>query len=641
MDTLETLKARLCSLGFKFEGSFAISPQGDRTLAISTFDMYDLLEDAGYESISTEPINSSKQVVSKFRNANMPIASNLNQNGTDKSIVEARPRKDAPKATRLNNSPFALLGASVRDDRRTIVALAEEKSLALDSDVCSKARSDLTTPRNRLAVEMAWLPGVSPNSAKVLVENIHQHLDMIRKATTAPALAKANLFAAAIDLLDPDLSVELWCEWIVEFAYTVENIEPQDILRHINEDRSVSGFPELRGVEQIEIELLDRQRYFTDTIKDALNRFSSDKLIGVVTRIVEVTTNLGKDHGAHLVHDLIDRYESDANNYLKPEFENIEKLAEAIRQASPKGEATIKPLVDKLIEVVTKWDMVAQPIQLSMKARGLDHDLSHKVANTIRSLGIYLFNEHDMIDTASRFTTVLQDIFAELPEFVEKLDEDLVTLGEIQENRNQQQKRGEEWAKTITYLAEIGLVFKDTLSISPSGIEWKGKRFTLESITWTRWGAVSRSVNGIPTGTDYTIAFGDNRSSAVIETRRSEVYNTFIDKLWRAVCSRILTEYLTSLKNGERLSIGGVVFDDIGVNLTRRKLFGSNETVYCEWTKVSYHSSGGSLFLNYTSDKKVFAQLPYISAPNAHILEAMIRLSFEKWKGRLSGFLDD
>ena len=268
-------------------------------------------------------------------------------------VLMWRQRRKVPKLIRqpmtsLKNSPFFLLGATTRDDRRRIIELVEEKSLTLDNDICTKARSDLTTPRNRLAVEMAWLPSVSPNSARVLVDNLHNHIDLVKKATTAPALAKANLLAAAIELLHPEMDVDQWCDWIVEFAYTVDMITPEDVLREINEDRSVSGFPEVKGTEQIEIELRERQRYYTDTIKTALNRFSSEKLVDVVTRVVETTTDIGEEHGSSLVHDLVERYETDANRYLQPEAENIKKLAEAILQVAHKGESSVKPLVRQI-----------------------------------------------------------------------------------------------------------------------------------------------------------------------------------------------------------------------------------------------------------------------------------------------------
>ena len=75
--------------------------------------------------------------------------------------------KTTPSATPFYTEPvmfqnaFQLLGATVRDDRRRIVELAEEKSLELDHEACQKARSDLTSPRTRLSVEMGWLPGAN------------------------------------------------------------------------------------------------------------------------------------------------------------------------------------------------------------------------------------------------------------------------------------------------------------------------------------------------------------------------------------------------------------------------------------------------------------------------------------------------
>ncbi|HDS1391584.1 TPA: hypothetical protein QEK39_001299 [Stenotrophomonas maltophilia] len=57
--------------------------------------------------------------------------------------------------TALHQSAFAVLGVTIRDNRRRIVELAEEKSLELDHDVCQKARSDLTNPRTRLNAEIA------------------------------------------------------------------------------------------------------------------------------------------------------------------------------------------------------------------------------------------------------------------------------------------------------------------------------------------------------------------------------------------------------------------------------------------------------------------------------------------------------
>jgi len=170
-------------------------------------------------------------------------------------------------------------------------------------------------------------------------------------------------------------------------------------------------------------------------------------------------------------------------------------------------------------------------------------------------------------------------------------------------------------------------------------VEWKGQRFPLESITSIRWGAVSNSINGIPTGTDYTIAFGDARSSAIVQTRRREVYDSTTDRLWKAVGIRLIEETLHLLRNGKTITFGGAVIDDKGVQLTKRGFF-SKENVYREWANVTYNSYNGSLFFVDKNDSKTNLELSYLTTWNAHLLEAIVRLSYKKGLGRLSGSLD-
>jgi hypothetical protein len=59
--------------------------------------------------------------------------------------------------TALHRNPFYVLGATTRDKASRLIELAEEKALLTDPDVCQKARSDLVSPRSRLAAEMSWL----------------------------------------------------------------------------------------------------------------------------------------------------------------------------------------------------------------------------------------------------------------------------------------------------------------------------------------------------------------------------------------------------------------------------------------------------------------------------------------------------
>lgn len=542
------------------------------------------------------------------------------------------PVKPEPRltTTALHQTPFAILGVTTRDDRRRIVELAEEKSLELDHGVCQKARSDLTNPRTRLSAEIAWLPGVSPRRASQLVEGLLHDALAVREESGLPTLAHLNLLAAAFEAVDSEHDAEDLASFIQEVAYLVDEIDPEDVLRDINEDRAVSGFPEVRALDQIEAELAERKRYYRSAIKDALDRLPPTTLVQVMTDTVEGVTLGGEDHAPELIDDLVDSYEVETQGFLQKEAENVHKLIKAARDSANSGEAAVKPYVDKLDAVARNWDKVAQPIQLSAKARGIDHEASRDLAYEIRSLAIDLFNTHDMLTQSQRLTGLLQELFAELPEVSERVEQDADALADIFHERKQAVARRDEWAREITYRAEIGVMFKDTLSISPDGISWKGQSFSLDSITRVRWGGVRHSVNGVPTGTTYTIAFGDKRSEAVVELKKEDIYSKFIDKLWRAVCVRLLGEMLEALKDGRDLYFGDALLHDDGITLVKHKFLGANERVRCTWGQVQIWNADGSFCIGSKDDKKTNVGISYIHVANTHILEQLIRMAFKK-----------
>lgn len=350
------------------------------------------------------------------------------------SPTTARPTLNS---TALHRTPFAILGVTTRDDRRRIVELAEEKSLELDHDVCQKARSDLTNPRTRLSAEIAWLPGVSPRKASQLVESLLQNPMGMRQESGLPTLAHLNLLAAAFEAVDEDYDADDLTSFIQDVAYLAEDLVPEDVLRDINEDRAVSGFPEVRALDQIETELAERMRYYRSAIKDALDRLPPTALIQVMTETVDGATSGGENHAPALIDELVDSYEVETQGFLQKETENVHKLIEAARDSMGAGEAAVKTYVDKLDAVARNWDKVAQPIQLSAKARGINHQASHDLAYEIRSLAINLFNKHDMLTQSRRLTGLLQELFSEVPELSERLGQDADTLAGIAQQRSE------------------------------------------------------------------------------------------------------------------------------------------------------------------------------------------------------------
>lgn len=565
----------------------------------------------------------------------------------EKSIPKEDPDQRAPVmpesraiVTALHKSPFAVLGATTRDDRRRIVHLAEDKSLELDHDVCQKARADLTNPRTRLSAEMAWLPGVSPRKASLLLEALLKDPMNIRRETSLPTLAHLNMLAAAFEAVDGEHDADDLAGFIQEIAYRADHLDTDEVLRDINEDRAVSGFPEVQTLDQVEAELAERKRYYRSAIRDALDRLPTTTLVQVMTRTVDAVTAGGDEHAPGLIDDLVDTYEVETQGFLQKEAENIHKLIKAVRDSASRGEVAVNPYVDKLCLVARNWDAVAQPIQLSTKARGIDHEASQTLAYEIRNVAIDLFNNHGMLAQSQQLTSLLQELFAEVPEVCERVEQDADALADIFRERKKAEKNRDKWAREITYQAQIGVLFKDTLGISPDGLLWKGKSFPLDSVTRVRWGGVRHSVNGVPTGTTYTIAFGDRRSEAILEITREDIYSTFIRKLWPAVCLRLLTEMLEALKAGRDQQFGEALLHDDGITLVRHKLFAANEKVRRSWFQVRVWSADGSFCIADRDDLKTNVVLSYIHVPNTHILEQAIGMAV-KTRGmrRLSDLL--
>lgn len=357
----------------------------------------------------------------------------------DPNVAEQKPTPRKPTGrmsiasvvTELDRSAFMVLGATIRDSRKRIVELAEEKALELPQDVCQKARSDLTNPRTRLGVEMAWLPGVSPRKASDLIGALHSDPASIRRESGLPVLAQLNLESAAFESMGEVRDPSDLARFIAEFASLADALDPEDVLRDLNEDRSVAGFPEVKGAELVESELTERKRYYRTIIKSTLEKLSTPSLIRVMTDTVGDATCEGTEQAPSLIDDLVDSYEVETQGFLQKEAENVKKLIKATSDAAPKGEAATKQYADQLEAVARNWDKVAQPIQLSARARGTDHEPSRELAYAIRGVAIELFKKHDMLALAQRLTSLLQELFAEIPDVAEQLQDDAGVLRQI------------------------------------------------------------------------------------------------------------------------------------------------------------------------------------------------------------------
>jgi hypothetical protein len=482
-----------------------------------------------------------------------------------------------------------------------------------------------------LSAEIAWLPGISPKRVNAYHILLRHNIDYyLSSSGNENPLIKANLISAAIEFFDSETNAKDWATWIYELACQADQIAPEEVYKVINEDRSVSGFPRISGLSIVETEISERRRNFKDVIKNVIDQLPTNKMIAVMTDVVESATNSGNKHAPILIDELIDSFEIGVRPFLDREAENVRKLVETAHEASTVSEKEVKPILDKLELVVRNWDKVAQPIQLSMKARGLEHEQSRELLYEIRNLSIELCNKKDMLEPAQRVINILREVFAELPEAVDRLDEDVEAIENIFKDRERINHESTEWANEITYQAEIGLMFKDTLSISPSGIEWKGNCLPLDAVTGIGWGRTE----GI-----YLITYCDSQTVTRIETRRENVWSNFVGRLWKTVGVRLLTEMLLGLRDGKKYRIGDAVIDDYGFQLTEHHTFGANKQIYYKWLKICIWSADGYFYVGAVDNKKAYLKLAYQSSNNAHLFEFAINEKINTDSPRLSSLL--
>jgi len=552
-----------------------------------------------------------------------------------------RVRRDAPELTALDRTSFGILGATTRDDPRRIVELAEEASLSGDSEACARARADLTNLPKRLAAEVAWLAGISPRRVHAYRVLLKHDIDAyLSYAVQEAPLVQANLIAAAIDRFDPELNMKDWTEWVCMLAEMVEEIHLPHVLKTINEDRLVAGFPEVQSVDQLEKELVAQRRRLAEVVQEALDRLPTQRMIEMVTSIVEQATDARAGDVPSLVDDVINRFAGGVYGFLEKEAENVRTLIKRAAESAPQGEELVRPVVDKLDLVVRNWARVAHPIHVCKKAQAAEHEQSNVLAGEIRSLGVALCNKHGMLVQAERLIKLLQEIFADMPKIADLVGEDAEAIQGLLKGREEAKRRTEDWAREITFHAEIGLLFKDTLRISPSGVEWKGRLYPLESIALLGWGATRHSVNGVPTGTEYSIRLFTKNDSVTIETKREDVYSGFVDRLWKAVGARLLTEMLEGLREGKQYQFGDALVHDRGVVLTRRRTFLEDETARLDWGQLLAWSGNGFFCLAPAGAKKAYVMLSYQEANNAHLLDAAIRMKLKNRSDRLSSILE-
>ncbi len=336
-------------------------------------------------------------------------------------------------------NPFYVLDARAEDDRRRIMELAEERSLTQDAAACMAARAELTNPRKRLTAEVAWLPGVDTERVDDLMNMLQNAPDDLADEDDLPAMARANLLAAGLRRLDDPLPGDL-VDWIQWLAQALDEVEPDELMESINEQRNESGFPEVIDIAAVETEIQSRRRECLAAVRETLSRFGEHERLNILTKLVAAVTDDGETECPVLVADLVNAHEVETQQTLQDREERIESLAERVQQAVADGrpDPEIRSLLDTLVKEVKDWDTLAQPVQLGARSQGLKHEPSHRVAGILRNLSLRLHNDHGKWQYSQILTGLMQEVFAEVDAVAERAAEDAEALAAIADRRSRE-----------------------------------------------------------------------------------------------------------------------------------------------------------------------------------------------------------
>lgn len=541
--------------------------------------------------------------------------------------------------TDLFDNAFHVLKATPRTNRSTLVQLAEDASLSGDANRATEARATLGNPKSRLSAELAWFPGVSPARTTALLGEIGADPTQVYGDLGIPPLATSNAIAAALGLMRTDDSddVLIACSDLAEAFLRVDAAE---VRRDVNEDRQVAGVPLVADDAPVIDEIETRRRHYVGCMLSALDALPTHDLVDVATALASGATSEGEEPAGGLIDDLIEAYSLRVHAYLSGEAEGIKAIIEAAKEAADAGgdSAVIKQLVERIVARIRTWDLVAQPIQLSKQGKGLPHEESVELAMEARDLAVHLFNKHDYLDTARSISAMLQEVFAEVPDVLERVEEDIEALEDIFTERQARTKKDREdeieFAREITYETTLGLVFKDRLRISPQGFEFKGQVTPLDEISSLSWGGVQSQYS-----TSYYVHLRTTRGGAIdVEMNDGQKYSEITKRLWRAAGVRLMVEFLSGLRGGKRYRFGNITVADDGVTLTVPKLFRADESAHVLWSQARRSTGNGAVTLT-SADNTARGAFDLRGTPNGPIFAACIDMLWKKGGARMSAIL--
>lgn len=517
----------------------------------------------------------------------------------------------------IKENPFYILGATTRDNRQKIQELVDEKSLFLDMSVCVEARAVLTNPRRRLSAELAWFPGVSIRQTKNIIKELEDKELSSETLEHLSSLAGVNVILSYLDSMDKLTAKDLENS-IFALARSYESIKPETVMNVINEDRSISGFPEVTDLSVIQEELSELKNNAIHVLQHAMSSLSLETSNKIMLHLME---RAQKEKATYsLLDDVIDQVyvmivQKDRDSIENNVVEVIKKLENAMDKKTT-SKTTLNKLADELLEELEVFDNIMQPIQLSTQRRGLEHDVTREVAHKVEDLTVAIIKKTRNFELAEKIMKRTKELFVEVGSVNESLAMGLDAINKIQQG-------DKEFEESIKYKYTKNSFWggSTTLSVDSKHIVYGDTKYNTNDITHIRYGTTRRYQNGIYVGTDTFVAFGTDETDTRITMLSESEFPKFIDSLWKAVGPRLLLAMVDQLARGKPLY--GFIYDD-KVKLAKDNAFAPTEYKTFKWSDVVSAVESGFVVIMSKSDTNYRVTLSLQDVENAPVIGILL-----------------
>ena len=335
-----------------------------------------------------------------------------------------------------NDNPFHILGVAPIDSRRVIARQSEEKALLLDAQKCSDAQATLTNPQRRIAAEVHWFLDCSPEEIKEIdsyVDGVITNNDIDDYSWDRfCALTQLNIQLACLDAQNfKNASMAKY--YILGISRLFEAVDIEVVLQLINENRRQAGFPEVSKSLDIESALGDLRSEIRQSLTQRLQCLPENQYTQIVTMLSESYSGNQRYKGHAVLEDVISEYQVFINDTLHQQGQAIIRTAKFIAMGAKK--INVSQAVTDLINSLYAWDKLAQPLQLGALTKGSSHEESKEMLVALRDLALKLHNEFGLSTESLSITKATQEVFKELPEYIELLSDDNKTLTKLIEEK--------------------------------------------------------------------------------------------------------------------------------------------------------------------------------------------------------------